>query len=184
MQTYYIPKAEDIDTAIQKKHNDKVKEFIKENNYKIEFSKENDRYTCYDFLLRAVKAGNAEAAKMFLEIGANPDVISNRQDRPTLLHMAIEQFNVEIVELLLKYGANTDVTNTLGQTPFKMVKEKYEASKAIFELLNKSNTESGKEEENSKPSKNNLSKKAKIAIISLSIALFIVTILLIISVVL
>ena len=55
-------------------------------------------------------------AKMYLETGGDPNVVSDSRGR-TLLHYYAAKGDVEMIKLLLKYGADVNARDSRGRTP-------------------------------------------------------------------
>ncbi|KIA75763.1 hypothetical protein HK57_00443 [Aspergillus ustus] len=67
---------------------------------------------------RAVKNGNLEIVKAFLEHGVKVDMTDKFSS--TALHFAAETQNVDIIRLLLDYGASLEKKDFLGLTPDRL----------------------------------------------------------------
>lgn len=65
-------------------------------------------------LLFAIRMGNGEAAGLFLDAGANPDL--GDKQRITPLMEALARDNAEIAQMLLERGANPALADHLGRT--------------------------------------------------------------------
>lgn len=70
-------------------------------------------------LINAVFVGVFEAAMVLLELGADPNAVSEIHDNP--LHCAISAGNIKIVNLLLKGGATPLYTTSCGVTAFDVL---------------------------------------------------------------
>lgn len=68
------------------------------------------------WLCRALRAGNATAARLLLAGGADPDVVDDDGNRA--LHLAAAVGNVRAVEDLIARGADAEAVNYAGETPF------------------------------------------------------------------
>jgi ankyrin repeat protein len=80
-------------------------------------------------LLLAVQGGHAEAVRIILDAGANPDKSSesetkdfwrSRDSTRTPLELAVEGAHTEIVDLLLKQGADTETTGSRWETALEI----------------------------------------------------------------
>ncbi|GIV28611.1 MAG: hypothetical protein KatS3mg027_2425 [Bacteroidia bacterium] len=69
-------------------------------------------------LLLSIKKNHSEMVKIFLEHGANPNLIMSNKN--TLLHYATNNKQIEIIELLIKHGADLHAENSDGVTPFML----------------------------------------------------------------
>lgn len=85
-------------------------------------------------LVQAVVSKQAEAARLLLSRGANPDLPSFDTGR-VALHFAAATGDVQMIEALLDYQAMTDYTDEFDWTPLHMAtaRGKLEAVKALVE---------------------------------------------------
>ena len=72
---------------------------------------------------KAIKRGNTEDVKLFLNQGADPNKLNYYDE--TSIHWASYGGNTEIVKLLLKNGADPNKANKDGTTPLHWVLRKY-----------------------------------------------------------
>ncbi|MHB8624412.1 MAG: ankyrin repeat domain-containing protein [Sulfuricaulis sp.] len=77
--------------------------------------------------------GDAQAAKVLIEAGADVGAKGERQDTP--LHHAVAQGHPEVVKLLVENGARTDVRNADGETPLDFAIS--HRNNEIVEILNR-----------------------------------------------
>ena len=63
-------------------------------------------------LIYAVKRGNFEAVRLFIELGANVNLKSTRGN--TALYFAVFNGEIEIIKLLIEAGADINATNAAG----------------------------------------------------------------------
>ena len=80
-----------------------------------ELINEQDSKLGWSALYRAVICGHAEAARMLLKRGADPNVKSKSGDSP--LHLAADDGNLRLVRMLLEAKAEPNLPQTDGETP-------------------------------------------------------------------
>ncbi len=75
-------------------------------------------------LHQASNAGNADAVKLLLEIGANPNSVQQPKGLATPLHLASENGHTAVVKLLLDAKADVDPVDALKATPLVYASKK------------------------------------------------------------
>ncbi len=63
----------------------------------------------------------ADAVRLLLEAGANPDALTPEGD--ATLHMAARAGKLDIIELLAEFGANLEIENEEGETALQIVEK-------------------------------------------------------------
>jgi len=63
----------------------------------------------------AARIGNAEAARLLLDVGADPTATNKHGETP--LHTAVYDRHADVVELFLSRGADPNARNAYGETP-------------------------------------------------------------------
>lgn len=76
--------------------------------------------------------GRYETVKVFLEAGADPNIVWE-QNNQTPLHLAASLNRKDIAQLLIGYGADTSKKNNKNQTPLDIAK--YKGHVEMFALL-------------------------------------------------
>jgi len=114
---------------IQKKENEKVKEFLCKNNINIK----DDTYGRTS-LMNASFYNSIEILEWLLS--QNADV--NAQDKKgyTALHFSVQEANLTVTEQLLKNGANVNIQDIHGNTPSSVAVTNWKGGKN-FEALQK-----------------------------------------------
>ncbi|MBN2296601.1 MAG: ankyrin repeat domain-containing protein [Pirellulales bacterium] len=84
-------------------------------------------------LIDAVRASAADSVIALLELGADPNAVSQIDDNA--LHCAISAGNIKMIRILLQHGANPAYTTDLGETVFDVIPNKSDKNIAIRTLL-------------------------------------------------
>lgn len=84
-------------------------------------------------LIDAVRAGATDSVIALLELGADPNAVSQIDDNA--LHCAIFAGDIKMARILLQHGANPAYTTDLGETVFDVIPNKSDKNIAIRALL-------------------------------------------------
>lgn len=85
-----------------------------------------------DWLLDAVKKGDAQQVARALRAGASPSSINNTPDRVPMLHHSVEQSRWDIVAQLLNAQCDANIPDAVGQTALHVAVSRCPQSDAVL----------------------------------------------------
>jgi ankyrin repeat protein len=120
----------DIMEAIEKKNNGKLLQLVCNISREDINNTRNVNNMDIAFLYYAVSCENIEACRLFLEKGADVNVISAMNHTP--LHASVLNSSTDIAKLLLSKGANVNAVSVHGQRPLDVAIEKKKIEHALL----------------------------------------------------
>uniref|UniRef100_A0ABD2XL08 Uncharacterized protein n=1 Tax=Trichogramma kaykai TaxID=54128 RepID=A0ABD2XL08_9HYME len=84
----------------------------------------NDEKSCYTHFHVACRYGCDEVVKKFLELGQDPNCLSEESDASSVnspMHLALVNNHKQVVRLLLRFGADPNLTDAEGSTPLHLI---------------------------------------------------------------